>query len=230
LHQAVAIGRSVKHRFAAVAWKRPRSGVEIHDDSTGTAVRLARPDEGPRLAQILATAFESDPVLRWFIAGDDRWSRSAVRMFLWYTARRIRHGTAYVTGDLRGVALWDSPDHVHMTLTEQLSEAAMATRVFGTTILRADRGNRLLKSHHPPVAHWYLHVVGVDAQSRGRGIGASLLRPVLARCDQEGTAAYLEATSLRNVPLYERQGFEVAKEVRLPKGPPYFAMVRSPQR
>lgn len=203
--------------------------MEIHDDSTGTAVRLARPDEVRHLAQLLTAAFESDPVLRWFIASDERWSRSAVRMFSWYTARRIRHGTAYVA-DLRGVALWDSPEHVRMTVAEQLSEAAMATRVFGSSILRADRGNRLLKSRHPRAPHWYLHVVGVDPRARGRGIGSSLLRPVLARCDREGTSAYLEATSPRNVTLYERHGFEVISEVRLPKGPPYFAMMRPPQR
>jgi ribosomal protein S18 acetylase RimI-like enzyme len=73
-------------------------------------------------------------------------------------------------------------------------------------------------------------MIGVDAEARGRGMGASLLRPVLARCDQDTIPAYLEATSPRNIRLYERHGFEIVEEVRFPKGPSYFAMVRSPQR
>ena len=203
--------------------------MENHGDSAGTEVRLARPDEVHHLAQHLAAAFESDPMMRWFLPSDARWARGSVRLFNWYTARRIRHGTAYVTADHRGTAVWDSPQHVHMTLSEQLSEAAMVTRVFGTTIGRAIRGNQLMKRHHPRFSHWYLHIIGVDAELRGRGVGAALLQPVLARCDQDGTPAYLEASSPRNVRLYERHGFGIIEEVRFPKGPPYFAMVRSPQ-
>lgn len=204
--------------------------METHHDSTGTAVRLARVDEVHHLAQMLAAAFESDPMMRWFIPSDERWRRGSVRLFEWYTARRIRNGTAYATADHRGAAIWDSPGHVHMTLSEKMSEAAMVARVFGTTMVRATRGNLLMKSHHPRFPHWYLHIIGVDGASQGRGIGASLLQPVLARCDQDGTPAYLEASSRRNVRLYERHGFEVVEEVLFPKGPPYFAMVRLPQR
>jgi hypothetical protein len=44
--------------------------------------------------------------------------------------------------------------------------------------------------------------------------------PILSRCDEHGLPAYLEASSPRNRALYERHGFAVVEEMRLPRGGP----------
>ena len=49
--------------------------------------------------------------------------------------------------------------------------------------------------HHPPEPHWYLPLIGVDPARQGQGLGAALMRPVLAKCDAAGLPAYLESTS-----------------------------------
>ena len=55
------------------------------------------------------------------------------------------------------------------------------------------------------------------------------MQPVLERCDAEGTPAYLETDTERNVQLYERHGFEVTEEFDLPGGgPPVWLMWRPP--
>ena len=64
---------------------------------------------------------------------------------------------------------------------------------------------------------------------QGHGIGSALLRPVLERCDADGVAAYLEATSSENRRLYERHGFRVVRELPLPAGPSLWAMWREPE-
>jgi len=50
----------------------------------------------------------------------------------------------------------------------------------------------------------------------------------LDRCDVETLPAYLEATSERNVALYERLGFEHLGELRLNNSPPLWPMRRPP--
>jgi hypothetical protein len=45
-------------------------------------------------------------------------------------------------------------------------------------------------------------------------------------CDRDGTPAYLEATSLKSVPLYRRHGFEVVSVIQVGSAPPLFPMVR----
>jgi GNAT superfamily N-acetyltransferase len=72
--------------------------------------------------------------------------------------------------------------------------------------------------------------VGVEPESQGRGMGSALLYPVLSRCDADGMAAYLEASTPRNRPLYERDGFKVTDEFKIARGaaPTMWRMWRTP--
>ena len=64
---------------------------------------------------------------------------------------------------------------------------------------------------------------------RGKGFGNALMRSRLDRCDAEHAPAYLESSNVRNVPFYERHGFEVTAEVQLPDGPIMRPMWRAPR-
>ena len=56
-----------------------------------------------------------------------------------------------------------------------------------------------------------------------------MLREVLAGADADGVPAYLESSSERNLPLYERTGFRVVGELRaLGHGPTIWRMWREP--
>ncbi len=91
-------------------------------------------------------------------------------------------------------------------------------------------GLAAIEKKHPHAPHWYLLGLGVDPDLQGKGIGTQLMAPVLERCDREGTPAYLESSKERNVPLYERNGFRVTEEFRVPNGgPPIWMMWRDPK-
>jgi GNAT superfamily N-acetyltransferase len=70
--------------------------------------------------------------------------------------------------------------------------------------------------------------MGVEPASQGRGIGSALVADVLARCDREGSRAYLDATSPDNKRLYERHGFQAVGEYAPEDGPPLWPMWREP--
>jgi predicted N-acetyltransferase YhbS len=74
----------------------------------------------------------------------------------------------------------------------------------------------------PAGQFWYLAQIGVSTP--GRGVGSALLGRRLASI--EGPA-YLESSNLRNVPLYQRFGFDVIEEISLPEdGPTLWTMLR----
>jgi predicted N-acetyltransferase YhbS len=83
---------------------------------------------------------------------------------------------------------------------------------------------------HPREPHWYLFAIGVDPAFQGSGVAGSLLRSRLRRCDAAGEPAYLESTTLGNVPLYQHFGFQpTGTPVVLPDGAPVItAMWRPP--
>jgi GNAT superfamily N-acetyltransferase len=86
-----------------------------------------------------------------------------------------------------------------------------------------------MREAHPHEPHWYLNVVSTLPDRQGQGLGATVLQPVLARCDAEGVPAYLESTNPRNRTLYRRQGFVDMDEILLPDGPSMLQMWRDPQ-
>ena len=81
---------------------------------------------------------------------------------------------------------------------------------------------------HPDEPHWYLPFIGVTPARQGRGYGAALLRAQLSICDKAQLPAYLESTSPKSQPLYERHGFRAIAEIKVGSRPPIVPMLRRP--
>jgi ribosomal protein S18 acetylase RimI-like enzyme len=77
---------------------------------------------------------------------------------------------------------------------------------------------------------FYLFILGTDAERQSRGLGAALLERVLTICDEQGLAAHLESSNPRNIPFYERHGFEVIAEHVLGEDGPLICPMRRPPR
>jgi len=87
-----------------------------------------------------------------------------------------------------------------------------------------------MHKHLAPFKHWFLQIIGVDPQFQGLGYGGKLLRPMLARIDDEGLPCYLETLDERNVHLYEHFGFKVVDKATIPKTSlNSWAMLREPR-
>jgi ribosomal protein S18 acetylase RimI-like enzyme len=82
---------------------------------------------------------------------------------------------------------------------------------------------------HPEEPCWYLPLIGVDPTCQGRGYGSALLRYALEQVDGTGAPAYLESSNPRNVPLYERHGFEVLGRIQAGSSPTVVPMLRRPR-
>jgi ribosomal protein S18 acetylase RimI-like enzyme len=88
--------------------------------------------------------------------------------------------------------------------------------------------DEVVSPEHMKAPHYYLHAIGAHLDFQGRGIGSALLKSGVSICDENKMPAYLESSNERNNPLYERYGFEITKELQLPKnGPKLWLMERS---
>jgi ribosomal protein S18 acetylase RimI-like enzyme len=86
-----------------------------------------------------------------------------------------------------------------------------------------------MASYRPAEPHWFLPLIGVDPICRGQGHGSALLAHMVARCDRDGQLAYLDSTNAKNVPLYERHGFERLGVINAGSCPPVYPMLRRPR-
>ncbi len=195
-------------------------------------VRPARKADVRELSRTLARAFYDDPVIMWICPDERARSAQATRIFSAMTRHHhLAGGGVEVACDGPGIgaaALWDPPGRWRNSRREELAMMPSFIRVFGSRSARARGVQELMKRLHPEEPHWYLAVLGSDPTVRGQGFGQALMRSRLDRCDAEYCPAYLESSKPENVPYYERFGFTVTREIRLPHGgPPIWAMWRA---
>ena len=185
-----------------------------------TGMRTADREDFPDLADVLVRAFWMDPFHRWLFPDESVRPRRQRLLFERVLAIYGRHGVVYTTADRSGAALWDPPREGGPSLVELLTFVFRVLPVFGRRAARIAQGMAPMATLHPDEPHWYLSVLGTDPARQRSGVGASLLRPILDRCDQDRTAAYLEASRIENVRYYERFGFEVVAPLPMPSGGP----------
>ncbi|TDE00608.1 GNAT family N-acetyltransferase [Jiangella asiatica] len=187
-------------------------------------VREAHASDLHAVADVLATAFDADPLMR-FIVPADGYRRRVATLFA-FEAALSPAWVAVDDGRVTGAALWAPPGHRPSPLA-LLRHSPKVVRTFGSRMLTAARLFRIVEQAHPKTPpHWYLQTLG--AAEQGRGIGGALLRDGLARVDAAGLPAYLESSAPGNVPIYERYGFRVTGEIALPGGPSLVPMWREP--
>ncbi|MEJ8641316.1 GNAT family N-acetyltransferase [Streptomyces sp. MS1.HAVA.3] len=203
--------------------------------STGYGIRCARPAESGAIAALLARAFADDPVMVWMVPDSSGRERRLARYFrLAQRRQRPRAGGVRLAatggGQLLAAALWSGPGRWKASAVQELATIPSYAHVFGVRGLpRAADVQNALHEAHPDAPHWYLPTLGTDPAIQGAGVGSALVREQLAHCDRLGQRAYLESSKASNVPFYERFGFRVTHEIRLPDGgPPLWSMWRDP--
>ncbi len=68
---------------------------------------------------------------------------------------------------------------------------------------------------HPQDPHYYIEYLGVLPEYQGQGLGSTILQFITARADEVNSGCFLETASPRNVPLYQRYGFEILAEKQI---------------
>lgn len=191
--------------------------------------RTLRPQEIPRAAHVLSRAFYHDPFWRWLAPPDARYRQRLENAF----AAQLRllalpRGLVLSAPQLAGLALWSPPGTWDAGVVMQLRSLPTLLSVCGPARFPSRmRGLRQIQAMHPRAPHWYLQVLGVDPEERGRGWARRLLQPVLERCDREAMPCWLETAAEENLSLYRRFGFEVTDAIQLPaQGPSLWGMWR----
>lgn len=188
-------------------------------------VGIATLEDSDNVMTTLELAFATDPVMRWLWPSPWAFRAAFPRFVKAMAGDAFGQGTAQLVDDGRGVALWLPPGFGadENALVQVILESVDPDLLTDLSVF-----SDILREHHPVVDHWYLPVTGVDPYFQGMGLGSTLLRHALARCDQDGLPAYLEASTPRNRTLYERFGFKEIGVIQAGSSPQVWAMMRHP--
>ncbi|MBN1534178.1 MAG: GNAT family N-acetyltransferase [Spirochaetes bacterium] len=186
----------------------------------GGAVSLD-PSLAGRCAGLLTRAFMSDPLYIHVQPVEDRRRRALTWMHGRVLRYCLRHGMVHVSPGMEGVACWLPPGGMELPPLRIVTSGLLAMpAVFGPAPYRRfDRYlhvSGILRQEQAPEKYWYLWLLGVEPAHQGKGIGGSLLQPVLAESDAAGVPCYTETEEERNLDFYGGHGFRVTSQVAIP--------------
>jgi ribosomal protein S18 acetylase RimI-like enzyme len=173
-------------------------------------------------AAMLTRAFQDDPLYQAVLPEEDK----RRKLLLWLHDKMIRYcalyGTMHSLPSLEGAACWLPPGRTELRFGRILRSGliGLPLRMGPAAYMRfsayVDCSSELRRQNSPD-SYWYLWALGVDPPYQGQGVGGKLIRSVLEQADASGTLCYLETESERNLAFYERHGFRVMAEARVPR-------------
>ena len=158
----------------------------------------------------------------------NRRRRPRRRFFRQEGRRHVGHDGVFTNDGRQGAAMWAPPDEWRVGFLDIVRMVPVMLPALGPRLRRALGGLDKMERAHPRAPHWYLAFLGTDPAHQGRGVGRSLVEPVLDRCDATGLGAYLESSKQTNVGYYERHGFRVTGEIAVAGAPSVWGMWRDP--
>jgi len=186
--------------------------------------------EIPRVVDILADSFFSDPTWSWAFPDPQLRRAQLTRWWdLYLRGARMHEDTVWLSENSESASVWFPPGASEFTPEQEALIEPLFIELVGAKqaerIMALMSGFEEMRPKSEP--HYYLSLLGTHADHRGRGIGFSLLADNLGWVDSMNMPAYLEASNPANVALYQRYGFERVGECTIPDGPTLITMWRS---
>jgi ribosomal protein S18 acetylase RimI-like enzyme len=212
----------------------PRRDPDFGENMT-PLVRAERAGELDNISAVLTDAFVDEAGLNYWVRQDARKDRARRALFDAIVRKALNPKreiwVAEANGAMAGAAIWLAPGlkAFEFPWWRELLYTPLFLSIAGVAGMRRaqDLGRRLAEQH-PAVPHAHLQFLGVSSAAQGQGIGSTLLKETLTPLDRAGVVAYLEASTERNVALYQRHGFAVTSELDLP-GLHFWCMTRMPR-
>ncbi len=184
------------------------------------AIRTGEASDLETLIDTLSDSFARDPMLNWVIP-QTHFYPHYFRLLLQEVY--LSRGLIHLERRSQAVALWLPPE-ARLQTVPRLAFVKLMLRSLTLdglqALLRLHQQGQVFTRYLPTEPHYYLQFIGCPLKEQGRGAGSALLQHGTDICDERGMPAYLESSNSRNVPLYERHGFEVIGEERVGKNGP----------
>ncbi|PJN27816.1 N-acetyltransferase [Kitasatospora sp. CB02891] len=192
------------------------------------SVRPISDGDVPTAVDTLARAFADYPFTRHVIAADGHEERIRRYQELCLTRIGMVYGRVWVAEEGRAVAVWAVPGQDPSPVLDELGP--ILGELSGDRMAASVAADEAMAPYRPREPGWFLETVATAPEVQGKGLGSAVLLPGIQEAGRAGCPAFLETSSEANVRFYERLGFRVTAEVRLPGGGPRtWCMRRDPR-
>ncbi|MHA1107128.1 MAG: GNAT family N-acetyltransferase [Promethearchaeota archaeon] len=177
---------------------------------------------------VLDNAFSEDSIWKEVFDDEDK-NRVLTEVMVRFC---LKYGNVFSTSDnLEGV-MAIAPHDKDMTALRVIRSGAffLSMKIASESKIMKVLSNAVEEAKKSLNLGSYIHllIMGVSQEFQGKGFGGKLLRALVEKAENERIPLYLETQNEKNVKLYEKYGFYVAKKINLPDpiNLPMWLMVR----
>lgn len=169
-----------------------------------------------RAIHILTTSFDDNKSVNYVVKQDAKRVERIEQLMVYALKVSKAFGQPWVSGDQNAFALVVYPHQRKSTLSSLMWDLDLALKVVGLgNVPKVARREKLIHENLPKTPFAHLWFVGVAPEAQGHGVGTKFLQEILNHYDNEQLPVYLETSTERNLPLYQRLGFETYNTIDL---------------
>ncbi|MCU4156638.1 GNAT family N-acetyltransferase [Carboxylicivirga sp. A043] len=168
----------------------------------------------PTIIKILAPAFVNNRSVNRCVKQDGKRLQRIENQIAYVSRISIRNQQAFLNSDKTGAVLCSQSNRKKASIWDDLFYVFKVSGLrMGFQLMKREK---LIKQFHPQIPYCHLWFIGVDASLQGQGIGSKLLAEIMGLCNKQKLPIYLETSTLANLHFYNRSGFELYKQIKLP--------------
>lgn len=159
------------------------------------------------VVDILSESFDSNKSVNYVIKQDQKKAQRIRGLMEYSFDKCFKYGQIWLNEEKNACALIMLPST--FSFQSLLMDIRFALQVAGSLniIRKASNKEADVKKHHPRSPFLHLWFIGVKKQHQGKGLGTQLIREIEANNHQQ-LPIYLETSTERNVPFYQKLGFQ----------------------
>lgn len=165
---------------------------------------------------ILTKSFDTNQSVNYIVKQDEKRTKR-IRALMDYSFEVCYlFGDVFLSDDKKACALVLYPDKKKTSIKSVLLDVKLILSCVGLKNIKKtlDRESKI-KKIQPKELMYYLWFIGVDPQYQNTGIGSRLLDELIEDSRQKKRAIYLETSTLKNLPWYQKLGFQIYNELSL---------------
>lgn len=165
---------------------------------------------------ILTKSFDANQSVNYIVKQDKKKTKRISALMSYSFEVCYLFGDIFLSDNEKACALVLYPDKKSTTLKSILLDMKLIFFCIGIeNIKKALVRESKIKNLQPKASMYYLWFIGVDPEYQGQGIGNNFLDDLIKDSEKKQRPVYLETSTLKNLPWYEKFGFQIYNELHL---------------